>query len=76
MVKDRRAGEMRRSGNLETVRTSGDLALSGGNSGKRRYNLVHPLAAAKWTRYATLFDVGDVESLIEFLLAILTEKNI
>jgi hypothetical protein len=35
-----------------------------------------PLAAAMWACYATLFEVCDVESLGELLVAILAEKNI
>src|ERR1035437_2347863 len=53
-----------------------NLALFGRNSGKRRYLLGHPLAAAVWTHRAALFKVRDVKNLGKFLVAILTEQNV
>jgi hypothetical protein len=53
-----------------------NLTLLGGNGGERGYHMGYPLAAAVWARYATLFEVRDVESLGELLIAILTEKNV
>ena len=53
-----------------------NLTLLGGNGGECGYDLGYPLAAAVWTRYAALFEVCDVESLGELLVAILTEKNV
>jgi hypothetical protein len=53
-----------------------NLTLLGGNGGERGYHMGCPLAAAVWARDANLFELRDVESLGELLLAILAEKNI
>jgi hypothetical protein len=53
-----------------------NLTLLGGNGGERGYHMGYPLAAAVWARYVTLFELRDVESLRELLVAILAEKNV
>ena len=53
-----------------------NLTLPGGNGGERRYHLGHPFAAAVWTLHAAFFEVRDVESLGELLVAILAVKNV
>jgi hypothetical protein len=54
----------------------GRLALLGRDGRKRRYRLGHPFAAAVWAHNVALLEVGDVEKLGKFLVAIPTEKNV
>jgi hypothetical protein len=53
-----------------------NLTLLGSNGGESGYQLSHALAAAVWTRHAALFEICDVESLGEFLVAILTQEYV
>ncbi len=69
------------SGNLTTVKTE-PSGLPGSPSFSGRVTAENAatswftrLPPAVWTGYAALFYVGDVESLVKLLLAILTEKK-
>jgi hypothetical protein len=53
-----------------------NLAFFGRNGAERRYLLDNALATTVGTGHDTLFEINDVKSLGELLVAILAEKNV
>ena len=52
------------------------LGFLRGHGRERRYELSHPLAAAVRTTHVALVAIGDMQVLGEFLIAILTMKDV